>query len=187
MALPDVDALKRTLKIEHTAEDTLLAEELVRATGLVQRFIGTPIVGRADSVYYDEATNNPRTLVINETPVDPEEVEIEDRDGTALDVSLLRINPETGVIRYRDGLTRFSFGPYKITATVGLDTLDTYALEIEPTVSQAIVDTVADLYYRRNPAALNEASNGINRSYNPASGLPLRVEAALTAGVKRAL
>lgn len=189
MALPDVDSLKRTLKIEHSAEDALLAEQLVRAKGMVQGFIGAPIETDSGRIFYDEAQSQtglaPKSLLIPETPVDVEDVEIEDCNGTAIDVDLLRINPETGVVRYLDGVTRFPFGPYKITAGIGMDALDKYATDLEPIISQAIIDTAADLYYRRNPGAVQESSVGVSRSYDP-SGLPTRVAEALQLGVRRA-
>lgn len=181
MALPDVAALKRVLKIEHTAEDTLVAELLARAIGLVQGGKGGlgVAIEAEEQVFTDDAEGNlarkvgVRSLLVPKTPFDVATIEITDADDTALDNEDLRIDPLSGVIRYKDG-SRFFNGPYEITCDVGLDAHPRYA-EFEPIVSAAIVDVVSDLYARRNPSAQSEtAAGGVSRSYVE-GGLPQRV------------
>lgn len=181
MSLPDVDSLKSYLKIEHTAEDALLASLRAEALGKIQTFIGCPVVAD-ERVFFDEAETNaeqaPRSLLIPETPVDVDTLVVKDKDDATISAALLRTDPSSGIIRYRDGLTRFTNGPYEITVEVGLDTLGNYDAEIEPIVSSALRDVVADLYRRRNPAASSETSAGTSVAYHD-SGLPLRVAESL--------
>jgi hypothetical protein len=183
VSLPDAAALKRALKIEHTAEDTLVAELLARAIGLVQGYIGTPITA-AEVVFVDEADYTMatkvgvKTLLIPKTPVDPESVAITDAQDTALDLADLRVDGETGTVRYRDG-SRFANGPYEITCAVGLSAHRRYAVEFEPIVSAAIVDTVSDLYARRNPSQQSEGVGGGRSTAFALDGLPKRVQDSL--------
>lgn len=171
MALPDVAALKRVLKIEHTAEDTLVEELRARAIGLVSGAIGGVPIEAVELEMIDEAETQvsnsvgPRSLLVPRTPFDATTVEIVDNSDATLDNDDLRISASTGIIRYRDG-SNFANGPYTITADVGLEHHPLYTSMLEAIVSAAIVDTVADLYYRRNPTAQSEGvAAGINRSY----------------------
>src|SRR5688572_23566518 len=90
MALVDAAALKRVLKVEHTAEDTLIGELLARVLGLVQIYIGCPITA-AERTMIDPAetavygAGGPKTLIVPKTPFDPETIEITDRDGNDCD------------------------------------------------------------------------------------------------------
>lgn len=184
MSLPDVAALKRVLKIEHTAEDTLVGELLARALGLVQGYLGCPITA-AEVAFVDEADYTMankvgvKTLLIPKTPVDAESVAVTDKDETALDLDDLRVDGEVGTIRYRDG-SRFANGPYEITCNVGLSAHRRYSVEFEPIVSAAIVDTVSDLYYRRNPSQQTHvAGGGTSSTFSILDGLPKRVQDSL--------
>lgn len=182
MALPDAAALKRVLKIEHTAEDTLVGELLARAIGLVQGGrggLGCAITA-AEQTITDDAEGNlgrkvgVRSLLVPKTPFDVETLEITDADDVALDNEDLSISALTGIIRYRDG-SRFVNGPYEITCDVGLSAHPRYS-EFEPIVSAAIVDVVVDLYKRRNPSQQTEVAGGGNSStFSILDGLPKRI------------
>lgn len=179
MSLPDVAACKRYLKIENTAEDTLLAELLARALALSQRRIGCPFVAvsktmvdRGQSDVFN--SRGVASLLAPMTPFDPESITVADGDDVALDMTLLSVDGDGGFIRYADG-SRFTNGPYTLVADVGLDTLPEYATEIEPLAGQAIVDFVAALYQQRSPSSRGEsAAGGLSRSWTP-EGIPCRV------------
>lgn len=183
MSLPDVAALKRYLKIENTAEDTLLAELLARSLATAQRRVGVPIVS-VSRVFVDEAetgnfySHGPRSLLVPVTPFDVDTLVVVDADGVTVDADDLRSDVGAGIIRYVDG-SPFENGPYTITVDVGLDNEDDYDTLIEPIVSQAIVDLVADLYQRRNPAASSERNAGGDSVAYTADGIPCRVADAL--------
>lgn len=169
MALLTVDEIKEQLRVEHTADDTHIVVLRTLALGLIQAFIGRPIVAvertfadRADSQVYNGG--GPRSLIVPETPIDPASIAITDKDGTVVDTDDLAVDAETGIIRFTDG-DRFPFGPYAITVDVGLSALSRYADEIEPVVNAALLDTVADFYQRRSPGATSESSAGVSRSY----------------------
>ncbi len=184
MSLPTVSDCKSYLKIEHTAEDTLLGQLLARALMLSQRRVGCAFVAVAKTMIDRAQTDvfysaGPTSLIVPSTPFDPSAgLTITDADGTALTLDDLTIDGETGLIRYADG-SAFENGPYTIAANVGLSTLPNYADEIEALVSSAIIDFVADLYQRRSPGARGEsAAGGVRVDWTP-DGIPCRVAEVL--------
>lgn len=179
MALPTLAELKSYLRKQTTNEDTLLASLLASATGRVETYLRRPI-DADEREYVDDADGAPCSLIVPITPVGTV-ASIEDADGTALDLTLLRVGRETGLIKYKDG-SHFENGPYTITVQVGLSLRDGYATRIEPVIRQAIFDTAADLYQARNPRASSEmAGGGVSVAYTQGNeeGVPHRVAAAL--------
>lgn len=183
MALLTVATVKLYLRKQTTNEDTLLAALLGSAIGRVEGYLRRPIEAVA-STFVDEAVGfcgaSVPSLIVPVTPVGTP-TEILDADDVAIDLDLIRVGRETGMIKYKDG-SAFANGPYTITVPVGLALRDGYATRIEHAVNQAILDTVADLYQRRNPAASQEnAGGGVSVAYNQgdAEGVPARVAAML--------
>lgn len=183
MALLTLAAAKLYLKKQTTNEDLLLAALLASAIGRVEGYLRRPIEA-VSREFIDESTGFDggwvRSLIVPVTPVGTP-TEITDADDVALDLDLIRVGRETGLIKYKDG-SAFTNGPYTITVPVGLSLRDGYELRIEPAVNQAILDTVADLYQRRNPSASQEnAGGGVSVAYNQGDeeGVPKRVAAML--------
>lgn len=182
MALPDVAALKRVLKIEHADEDTLVGELRARAIALVQGGkggLGCPLEA-VEMIFVDEAECTRadrvgvRSLIIPKTPIDIDSVAIVDASDTEVDTEDLRLDGLAGLVRYKDG-SRFTNGPYEITCDVGLSAHPRYEVEFEAIVSAAVVDLVADLYTRRNPSQQTALSGGGNSSTFSIDGLPKRI------------
>lgn len=185
MALPTYTDLKTLLRIQTTAEDTLLAALISRATYMVQAHIGRPIATVADHPMTDEATTLTAyglvtKLLVPVTPYDAASLTITDADGTALVVTTdYRVGSVwTGEIFAAAGAA-FTNGPYTLTADVGLATASDYATRIEPVIGAAILDVAADLWARRNPAAQAEGAGGGVYTQWQSSGLPARVAAML--------
>lgn len=190
MALPTVDDIKLVLKIQYAAEDTMLAGMYARACALIIGVLGRPYEA-VSRTWVDEggmvrAYGSLRSLEIPVTPIDPASLVIEDADGEILAVDADYRAPRSwdGVVRASSGCS-FGNPPYTLTANVGLsasygsDGQIDYATVIEPTVGQALIDTVADWYQRRNPAAAGEGTGGgVSTSWQKA-GLPDRVKEAL--------
>lgn len=172
MALPTVQNLKDYLRIEHTAEDALLAALLVRAQVMLQQWVDTPIVASERTAYDPPANPRPGNpyrpvltqLVFPWRPIGPT-VTIEDADGTEVDADTYRVDQRAGMIIALRG-TEFSNPPYAITAEVGLQYWDDYDTLIEPLLSQVIIDLAADLYTRRTPMATAENAAGTNVSWD---------------------
>ncbi len=59
-----------------------------------------------------------------------------------------------------DAGVSFDNGPYSITATVGYSAASDYATRIEPVISAAIIDMVAELFKHRNPGVEYLSSGG---------------------------
>lgn len=176
MALPTVTDLKLVLRIQTTADDTLLTSLLARALGMVEGALGRPItkVSTTWKDYGDQGRFGGALtrLVVPVVPYDT--LAIVDADGVALSSSVDYYAPGVwdATVRARPGMT-FPVAPYTLTANVGLSAAANYATVIEPAVSAAILDVAADLYQRRSAAATAESENGIAVSYG--GGVPQRV------------
>lgn len=188
MALLSVSDAKLYLKIEHTAEDTPLIGWLASAIAAVEAEIGTPIEVVQRTFVIERPLSN-RNIFVPLYPVAVEDsaggisaLTLTDKDGTVLlEDTDYRLDVRAGVITAIDSC--FTAYPYTIVAWVGLSALAEYATRIEPIVNAAILDTLADRYQRRNPAANNEAEGGVTNSYQDI-GLPQRVRDLLAPLVK---
>lgn len=172
MALVTVTELKNYLRIETTAEDTVLAGLFAQAKGWAQSLIQTPITA-VSKTFTDRAETCVaygvvRSLLIPQTPIkltSPAPV-IKDADDATVDATTYTVDGETGIVYAKRGYT-FPNGPYTITATVGLSILSTYSLVEEPIVNALILGLGAQLYNQRNPNATQESSGGgISVSYS---------------------
>lgn len=184
MALPSVSDLKTYLRKEDTtAEDALLTQLLARAGAAVRRYLDRPIEAATKTyvIQGDSARAWPQftKLIVPDTPLDPDSVEILDTDGNQVDPALYTVDGEVGVIRAVAGEAFRAF-PYEVTADVGLAIADDYATVAEPLLGAAILDYAAELYQHRNPLATQESELGITTSYAN-DGLPMRVRVALSA------
>ena len=186
MALPSVADLKLVLRIQGTAEDTLLTALLARAQAGVESELGRPVTAAestwtdwGDSAAFDGVL---RTLQIPVVPCEPTSLVIEDADGVTLDPAVAYYEPTSpwaATVRARPGMT-FPVAPYTLTADVGLSADARYATVIEPVIAAAILDVAADLYQRRSAAASNESTGGgVSTSYANV-GLPARVREMLS-------
>lgn len=173
MPLPVLADLKAYLRVESTAEDTVLTGLLARAKAMVEGFLRRPITAVSRSM----VVNGYGTLHLPLYPVNPTGLTVHDVDATLVGASTYRIDQATGMI-IADADEYFDNGPYTIVAEVGLSLHEDYASVIEPVLSQAIIDVAADIYQHRNPASTNESTAGVSVSY-PDYGMPSRVAIAL--------
>jgi hypothetical protein len=186
MALPAVQNLKDYLRVETTAEDTVLTAILARAGAAVRTYLDRPIEA-VEKTYRIEgdsqrAYGQITKLIVPDAPLSlaaGKEPEVVDGDGNTVDPTMYMVNPETGVLRAVAGEVFAAF-PYDVTATVGLATADDYAARIEPLIGACILDYAAELYQHRNPGAAQESTLGVSVSYG-GSGLPPRLQVALMA------
>jgi hypothetical protein len=176
MALPVLADLKSYCRIQTTAEDTMLAGLLGRATAMVEGVLGRPITAaeRTDVVTLECPATRftlPVWPVATATLVltDPNDDAVVEADYT---VSM------NGLVRASAGVT-FAAGDYEATYDAGWSAHPDYGTKYEPILASAILDVAADLYQRRNPAATQETSGGgISVTYDK-SGLPMRVMSTL--------
>ena len=187
MALPTVSDLKLYLRIQTTAEDTLLTLLMANAQAMCEAHMGRPITA-VNRTFVDEAKTftaygTVTKLLVPTTPVDWSTIAITDVDGTALveDEDYRLGDIWTGEIHAMPGMS-FAMAPYTIDADVGLSVDPEYATRIEPVLSLAILDLASDLWHRRNPnAAMEGTGGGVTTQYQQGSysGLPQRVRDAL--------
>ena len=158
MALPTINDLKAYLRIESSAEDALLTALIARAKSMLETWIDTPITAevqvatdRADSV-----ATAVRSLVFPRRPCVINL--ITDSNGTTVDPNTYTASVTSGVIYAKDEGS-FPYGPYTITALVGLTLRQDYG-RLEATLNEVILDLAADLYQRRTPGAASETAAG---------------------------
>lgn len=146
---------KAYLRIQTDEENTLLLALLNAGVAMVESYLGRPIEARSVT-YIDDVPQPTSKLWFPMTPVGAV-TEVVNPDGDTLDLDDVTVNVSTGVITFPSTLMA---GAYTITATVGLSLSQSYTLGASAAIQQAVVDTVADLYQRRNPAAMREAEGG---------------------------
>jgi hypothetical protein len=197
MSLPALSDLKGYLRIDGTTEDTVLTMLLASARGMVERYLERPITAISrtfvDPAETIVAYGRITALMVPVWPVHPGAPSpaepvipapvITDVDGAVVDAATYRVAAESGRFIATRGES-FPNGPYTIVASVGLSADPRYAEEIEPVISQAILDVASDLYANRTPSAQMEAAGGGAstswRDPDP-SGLPARTARALSA------
>lgn len=175
MSIANLQALKNLLRIQTTAEDSALTAILAAATALIETYLDRPIAAlartytvedrRAASFGLNRLGTDPAAATfirVPDAPVDTTQpITITDRTGTVLDSTSYRVEAATGIVRGGSVTAPYSIGfsafPYTITATTGLATRSDYATLVEPAINQAILDTAADLYQRRNASATDES------------------------------
>lgn len=164
MALPTVSDLKAYLRIEHDAENALLAALLVRAQAQVEAWCDVPITAEAQTFVdagdtLDTALTSlifPRRPIANVTAVDA--------DGNTVPAAEYRVNSNAGMLISNPGES-FLYPPYTITADVGLSLRPDYA-RIEPLIGALLLDLAADLYQRRTPSAASETAAGTSVTWD---------------------
>jgi uncharacterized phiE125 gp8 family phage protein len=188
MALPDVDDCKDYLRIEHDAEDAMLAGWLAQAIALIEAELGRPItILRRTFVLECEPSRVSATrlfvpvypIAVEDSSASTMDLTLTDADGTVLvEDTDYRLDTRTGQITGIDGYC-FTRWPYTIVADVGLAALPEYATRIEPAMAAAVLDVVADRYQRRDPVAQAEGAGGGVYTQYQSAGLPDRVKDAL--------
>jgi hypothetical protein len=175
--------LKEYLRIQGTAEDTLLDALIARAIGMVEAFVRRPIEAEERTFVMgrpsEYATAAIRAIHVPIYPVAVADSSIsgltltDDEGDTLVEDSDYRLDVRTGRITGINGA--FATWPYTIVATVGLSAHPNYTDRIEPVMNVAIIDIAADLYQRRSPAATSESTGGgVSSSY--VGGIPERVK-----------
>ena len=174
MALPAVSDLTDYLRIDGSAEATLLSRTLASAQGAVESYVSAPLATRRES-FVVEGRAPKRAIAVPAAPIDTTAgVTVTDGTGLAVDASAYRLDARTGIL-YAAAGGCFAAFPYTVDLTWGLGARADYADTVEPVLFGAILDVAADRYQRRNPAASSEsAGGGVATAYGP-KGLPQRV------------
>ena len=164
VALPTVSDLKSYLRIESTAEDTLLAALLGRATAMLEMWIDTPITATTQTAIdrADSGGDPVRSLIFPRRPCSV--TAVVDSEGLTVPAAEYWADGTSGVIYGKEYYT-FPYGPYTITASVGLSLRQDYA-RLEPLLNEAIIDLAADLYQRRTPGAASETAAGTSVTWD---------------------
>jgi hypothetical protein len=156
MALPTAADLKTYLRIETTAEDALLAALMLRAKSMLETWIDTPILTELQTAI-DRADGDIVTSLV--FPRRPASVTlVVDSKGVTVPSANYWTSVSSAMIYANDGIS-FPYGPYTITAQVGLALRGDYG-RLEPLLAECILDLAADLYQRRTPGAASETAAG---------------------------
>lgn len=188
MALATITDAKAYLRINGTAEDTVLTFLLARAKASIERTLGYALTaGSRTHIDYDERNNDVEPSVLRlpgPFAVSGSAPVVTARDGEEIDAESYYLDPRAGLLRGKDGY-RFCARPYTIVATIGLSAHPDYAAILESIANGAILDLVAHLHLRRDPSVAAETDEGgralsmegLTEGQPP---LPRRVREALT-------
>jgi gp6-like head-tail connector protein len=163
MPLPDIDLCKSYLRIETTAEDSLVGEFIVEAIAFIESYIGRAILD----------PNGTRVF-------GPVRIAMPVIQGFRLSDSAPNVNMYPAGT---DDLGRETNlpTPASVTGPLPMSTLPDYAQRWEPLLRRAILDTVAEFWSHRDPMVTNDSSGGgvsVTRG-RLVHGLPPRVRAML--------
>lgn len=177
MALPTTADLKSYLRIETTAEDTLLGLLLGRAKAMLEGWIDCPITAESQTaVDRAESLDEPvYSLVFPRRPIGS--VSVVNASGTTVAAADYTVTASSGMIYAKPGVS-FPDGPYTITANVGLSLRADYA-RIEPLLNEIILDLAADLYQRRTPGAATERAGDTTIAWDASRETVARVMKSL--------
>lgn len=176
MALPTLQNLKDFLRIETTDEDTALTAMLAQVTGLIEQYLGRPIVKREVTVT-DRA--RPCTGVVKllgfVCPIDSAAtITVKDRDDVTVAATAYTVDYDTAVF-YAEPGDSFGNPPYTLTFTAGLSARADYGAVVEPAISSAILDLAAERWRRRVPGVTQASSAGDSESYG-SDAIPARIK-----------
>lgn len=176
MALPTRNDAKSFLRIDTTAEDTLLDQLLARALALCERALGYPMTAASlTHVDYDELRPDVLELPGPFATGEDSAPVVTDPDDEEVDADDYYLDPRRRLIRAKTGCL-FASRPYTIVASVGLSAHPDYAARLEAIASVAILDAVAHLYFHRDPSTTAETDEGgSSRSVEADQILPRRV------------
>jgi hypothetical protein len=178
MALPIQQDLKTYLRIENNVENQLLDALLARAVAMLELWMDVPITARSRTTLEHVGGESPaRALVFPGRPIGS--VTVLDGDGALVDATTYLVDASAGMIYGINGTT-FPYGPYTITASCGLSLRSDYA-QLEPVISQMILDVAADLYQRRTPGAASETGAGTSITWDVSRETVARVMKSLRA------
>jgi len=164
MALITVALLKDYLRVEHDADDALLADMRTSVIAAIGSWMGTPVI--AEERTFLCKTKNPHgarfpwshVVYLPIYPIVEPITSMVDADGEDITADI-SVDYRSGEIRYSSG-NEFSNGPYTVVCDVGLEAFEEFDTLILPALNRAIRDQVADDYQRRNPAAEGESEGG---------------------------
>jgi len=183
MSLPTKADAKQFLRIPVvvTAEDGLIDQLLSRAKGMVFGYLGRPVLRVARSYerlmpVWDDDRGEYVLRLGADAPIGGTIV-VTDADGNTVASTDYTVDLRKGWL-YAIPMLTWGRSPYTVTAQEGLEFHPDYATVIEPAISGALIDVVADLYFRRNPGTSSESGAGVSVSYGQ-SGMPLRTEETL--------
>lgn len=163
MALPTVTEIKNFLRVETAAEDSVITDLRLSALAWAESLIGRPILKAPRTFGALTSSNLDGFTPAFDLPVwpvasNPAPV-VKDANGVVVDASNYALDIRLGRLSSVDGYA-FSYYPYVITATVGLEAHPEYATKYEPNVRSLIMGLVSILYHRRNPGAVGESAGG---------------------------
>jgi hypothetical protein len=178
VSLPNRQAVKDRLRMEHNEEDDDIDIMMASALATITEAVGRPIeatertfVIECPTRYADYPAPACTSFFLPLYPVDPDTVDIVDADSDA--VTDIRVNAVTGKVHATGA--GFSNFPFTVTAEVGLSLMADYETRVEPKLAQAFIDLCADWYQRRNPGALAEGAGGGVITQWQTLGVPERI------------
>lgn len=177
MALVTVAKLKSHLRIETSAQDSVITDLLAEAKSWAESLTGRTITATSETMSSlwgsrDELLRSVIRLPVY--PVDAVGLVLTDGDGDVVDPSEYTVDEDAGKIISVDD-SWFSNPFYEVTATVGLSAGSQYAGK-EPELNTLIKGLASILYFQRNPNAVSDSGGaGVSVSYQSSGALPMHL------------
>jgi hypothetical protein len=174
MALPTLQETKNYLRIQTSAQDSVVTDLLASAKSWAESLIGRRITASCQVMGTLWATRDPfwqSIIYLPFFPVNATGLVLTDADGETVPADTYTVDGDAGKL-VAIAPDWFSNPPYEATADVGLSAGSEYAGK-EPELRALIIGLAAILYHQSNPNATQDsAGGGVFVSYFGANAIP---------------
>jgi hypothetical protein len=174
MALPTLQETKNYLRIQTSAQDSVVTDLLASAKSWAESLIGRRITATSQVMGTLWAGRDPfwqSIIYLPFFPVNATGLVLTDADGETVDPATYTVDGDAGKLTTVPP-DWFSNPPYEATADVGLSAGSEYALK-EPELRALIIGLTAILHLQRSPNAISDSgSGGVSVSYQTANAIP---------------
>jgi hypothetical protein len=174
MALPTVAEVKNYLRIQTSAQDSVVTDLLASAKSWAESLIGRRITATSQVMGTLWAGREPfwqSIIYLPFFPVNATGLVLTDADGETVPADTYTVDGDAGKLTAVPP-DWFSNPPYEATADVGLSAGSEYAGK-EPELRGLIMGLAAILYHQSNPNASSDSEGGgVSVSYQTANPIP---------------
>lgn len=179
MALPTLAEAKAYLRVDTSAEDTVITDLLASAQAWAESLLGFPITAEQRTVdvpvtAYDAEYRN--YFYLGYPVASSPAIVITDANGDTVSSGTYTVDSRSGRVLANSG-SSFSATPFSIVATVGLSAHPDYATKKEPILRSLIFGLTSILYRQRNPDVTSESAGGGESTSYEMNEIPSRLRA----------
>jgi uncharacterized phiE125 gp8 family phage protein len=174
MALPTVAEVKNYLRIQTSAQDSVITDLLASGKSWAESLIGRRITATSEvmsTLWAGRDCFRQSVIYLPFYPVNAAGLVLTDADGETVPADDYTVDGDAGKLTATED-SWFSNAPYEATAEVGLSAGSGYSGK-EPGLRALIIGLTAILYHQSNPnASSDSAGGGVSVSYQSSWSLP---------------